>query len=130
MPPDTTRARSPPSVTADEAPVSAGTVKTRSSVLIEQLRVLATVPSTEVDDHDAPLRCVFVLVAPPSIILLPSVVFLALAPLLDSLVVHGDVQLGAVLSPPLLFFPASDLFDDPGLEHGTPLLTSCNIPAS
>jgi len=85
--------------------------------------------STEIDNHDAPLGSVLVLVPPSPVVPLPLIVFLALAPVLDSVVVRRHVQLRAVLLAPLLFFPASDLFDDPGLEHGTPSLTSCNIPA-
>jgi len=95
----------------------------------ERLRAVARGLSTEIDDHDAALGSVFVLVPPTPVVLLAPLIFLALSPLLDSVVVRGDIKLRAVLPSPLLFFPASDLFDDPGLEHGIPLLTSCNIPA-
>jgi hypothetical protein len=48
-------------------------------------------------------------------------VFLLLAFVLalPALVARGDLQPGALLSAALLLFPTADLFDDPGLEHGS-----------
>src|SRR3569623_3827413 len=122
-----------PSHARDSRPRAARSVKAESPATTRTIAhgcaVQASRSSAEIDDHDAPLGSVLVLVPPSPVVLLPPIVFLALAPQLDSVVVRRNVQLRAVLPAPLLFFPASDLFDDPGLEHGTPSLTSCNIPA-
>src|SRR5262249_30272898 len=61
---------------------------------------------SEVDDHDAAFGFLVVLV----------LVVVASRPL-PSLVADGDLQLRPLVAPPLLFLAASDLFDDPGLEH-------------
>jgi hypothetical protein len=57
----------------------------------ERLRAFARTLSTEIDDHDAALWRVFVLIPPSPVVLLASIVFLALAPVLDSVVVRRDV---------------------------------------
>jgi hypothetical protein len=44
--------------------------------------------------------------------------FLALVLAFPALVAGGDLQPGALLSAALLLFATTDLFYDPGLEHG------------
>src|SRR4051794_19939241 len=77
--------------------------------------------SSKVDDDDAAVRALVVLV-----LFLLVVAGRALPPL----VADRDLQLRPFAAPPLLFLAASDLFDDPGLEHRENLyLNPCNIPA-
>ena len=69
--------------------------------------------SLHVNDDDAALGLGFLVFR---FFLLSLALFFVLA--FPALVARGDLQPGALLSAALLLFAASDLFDDPGLEHG------------
>jgi hypothetical protein len=71
--------------------------------------------SLDIDDDDA---------AVPAVAVLVLVVFLILARravALPALVADGDLQPRLFVPPALLFFAASNLFDDPGFEHDADL---------
>jgi hypothetical protein len=70
--------------------------------------------SSNIDDDDA---------AVPAVAVLLLVVFLFLwGPVaLPAFVAHGDLQPRLFVPSPLLFFAASNLFNDPGFEHDADL---------
>ena len=54
----------------------------------------------------------------PLVVVFLLFVFLILGTVpLPALVAHGDLQARLFLTATLLFFAASNLFDDPGFEH-------------
>jgi O-antigen ligase len=72
--------------------------------------------SSDVDDHDAAVAAVAILVAVPIFVFL---IFGAVA--LPAVVAYGDLEARLLMLSPLLFLAASNLFDDPGFEHDADL---------
>jgi hypothetical protein len=70
-----------------------------------------------IDDHDSTVAILLVLVL--------LFLFILGTVALPVLVPGGDLQPWLFLPPALLFFAASNLFDDPGFEHDEGPLAKC-----